>query len=700
MKKKLILLPLLMLALGACGSSMVASSTPSTTSATTTSTVTTSTTTSETTSEAPVVDTNVYRIVGTVQETAWTADGDDFVFVKDAEENIFTVEGIDLFINDEWAITLNGDWPGQLGFSGATNLTIVDTETTHGEGGGYSVKNFKTLTDGNYDIELNTGVAPRVLTITRVGDPVNVPVVEEDPGEWHLVGNITGTTEETQWVVADATFALVYSEVTESYKGTFEFEANAEFKVISSDHSGWDYARGPANVETDDPAPEWLDLTGGNIKILTAGTYDIEFFWVASVGATINGVITIVEHDIFALPEGYTKIAAIKAEATIDKVYKTRGVVIGLNGGSIMFQDPEGEFLNTYSSAIAATLYLGDHIDVEGTFSLFNSMPQLGSPTVTILETEPVAPVEPRVLADGAELTARMATTDWNLSGEYVRLNGVTTTAPASNKYNLTFDGVVIEGYTGFSELHNADSTGRDAVTARITDLAAAEVSFDISGALKASYSTSTSSYYWSLSVTSVNQIISDYVAPLPALTLAAGATIVIYNSSQDLVTTIPETGWYGYAYPSIPNWNGDDAVALLKADAVIDLIGVIGVDPGSSWTGTCANAFAGSTANQTLVRTDATTAPNATFTWGEWDGFANKIDSLGSHTMTGTATDLIISEYTEGATGSNKYLEIYNGTGAEVSLEGYTIILYSNGSLTATQTLDLATMTHVAVAV
>ncbi len=293
MKKKLILLPLLMLALGACGSSTVASSTPSTTSATTTSTVTTSTTTSETTSEAPVVDTNVYRIVGTVQETAWTADGDDFVFVKDAEENIFTVEGIDLFINDEWAITLNGDWPGQLGFSGATNLTIVDTETTHGEGGGFAVKNFKTLTDGNYDIELNTGVAPRVLTITRVGDPVNVPVVEEDPGEWHLVGTITGTTEETQWVVADTTFALVYDETSESYKGTFEFEANAEFKVISSDHSGWDYARGPANVETDDPAPAWLDLTGGNIKIVEAGNYLVEFVWVASEGATINGAIFI-----------------------------------------------------------------------------------------------------------------------------------------------------------------------------------------------------------------------------------------------------------------------------------------------------------------------------------------------------------------------------------------------------------------------
>jgi len=510
MKKKLILLPLLMLALGACGSSVVASSTPVTTSEETTSSETS--TTSETTSEAPVADTNVYRIVGSVQETAWTVDGDEFLMVKDAEENIFTVEGIDMFVDDEWAISLNGDWPGQLGFTGATNLTIVDTATTHGEGGGFAVKNFKTLTDGNYDIELNTGVTPRVLTITRVGDPVDVPVVEEDPAEWHLVGNIT----DPVWTVADVTFALVYSEVTESYKGSFELAANAEFKVISSDHSGWDYARGPANVETDDPVPAWLDLTGDNIKIVEAGTYDVEFFWVASVGAAINGVITIAQQDPNALPEGYTTISAILAEATVDKVYKTRGVIVAMNGGSFFIQDASGNSINVYERKttdypeyvqLQTTLVVGNVLDVEGSYVIYNYSAELGNAVFSLFAATADAPIEPFVIADGAALTARMGT-DTSLNGQLIRLNGVTTTAYASNKFTVTFDSIALPVVAGYSGGHAVTDpvTGRVAIELAITPLFTNGTSFDIIGVLY--HSSNTVLGTWSLLVPTSTYII------------------------------------------------------------------------------------------------------------------------------------------------------------------------------------------------
>lgn len=48
-----------------------------------------------------------------------------------------------------------------------------------------------------------------------------------------------------------------------------------------------------------------------------------------------------------------------------------------------------------------------------------------------------------------------------------------------------------------------------------------------------------------------------------------------------------------------------------------------------------------------------------------------------------GQATDLIISEYVEGS-GNNKYIEVYNGTGAAVNLADYQLQLFSNGSATA----------------
>ncbi|MEZ4793603.1 MAG: lamin tail domain-containing protein [Gelidibacter sp.] len=52
--------------------------------------------------------------------------------------------------------------------------------------------------------------------------------------------------------------------------------------------------------------------------------------------------------------------------------------------------------------------------------------------------------------------------------------------------------------------------------------------------------------------------------------------------------------------------------------------------------------------------------------------------------------SDIIISEYVEGS-GNNKYLEIFNGTGAAINLANYQIRVYSNGSATPTTTANLS---------
>ena len=87
-------------------------------------------------------------------------------------------------------------------------------------------------------------------------------------------------------------------------------------------------------------------------------------------------------------------------------------------------------------------------------------------------------------------------------------------------------------------------------------------------------------------------------------------------------------------------------------------------------------------------VATAATAITNVSFT-ANWDASEGAVDycvDVSQSPTFGTAapaSDLFFSEYVEG-TGTNKYVEIYNGTGAAVDLSDYRVRLYSNGSTSA----------------
>lgn len=106
--------------------------------------------------------------------------------------------------------------------------------------------------------------------------------------------------------------------------------------------------------------------------------------------------------------------------------------------------------------------------------------------------------------------------------------------------------------------------------------------------------------------------------------TLAPGEVVVLYHSSA--VTDIVNVG---DASAGVANFNGDDAIRLLKNGVVIDVFGVPGVDPGSSWT-----VGTGSTADHTLVRKSTVTGPSVVWNAAEWDVYAkDTFTYLGSHT-------------------------------------------------------------------
>jgi hypothetical protein len=138
--------------------------------------------------------------------------------------------------------------------------------------------------------------------------------------------------------------------------------------------------------------------------------------------------------------------------------------------------------------------------------------------------------------------------------------------------------------------------------------------------------------------------------------------------------------------------YNGDDAIVLRRNGAVVDAIGQVGFDPGTEW-GTGNTSTADNTIRRrTGVCAGDTDAANAFNPATEWDGFAiDTFTGLGSHTggCRTLAADLFFSEYVEGSS-NNKAIEIFNGTGAAVSLTGYTLEFYFNGATTPGRTITL----------
>jgi hypothetical protein len=113
--------------------------------------------------------------------------------------------------------------------------------------------------------------------------------------------------------------------------------------------------------------------------------------------------------------------------------------------------------------------------------------------------------------------------------------------------------------------------------------------------------------------------------------TLNAGDVYVIANSQANAeilavadLTIAFASGQFG------ANWNGDDAIGLYKGTTLIDVFGVIGVDPGTLWT-----VGTGSTLDYTLVRKSSVSSGVTTWNPSEWDVLPNNtVSSLGSHTI------------------------------------------------------------------
>jgi plastocyanin len=107
--------------------------------------------------------------------------------------------------------------------------------------------------------------------------------------------------------------------------------------------------------------------------------------------------------------------------------------------------------------------------------------------------------------------------------------------------------------------------------------------------------------------------------------TIAAGDVYVLANNQSDSLLKLKADTLTGFL-----NYNGNDALALLHLNDTIDVIGEIGIDPGTSWA-----VGSGSTTDHTLIRNYYTYkgSTNWAVASTQWNSYpVNLFDSLQFH--------------------------------------------------------------------
>jgi hypothetical protein len=105
---------------------------------------------------------------------------------------------------------------------------------------------------------------------------------------------------------------------------------------------------------------------------------------------------------------------------------------------------------------------------------------------------------------------------------------------------------------------------------------------------------------------------------------------VIAHTSAAQAVKDVADFLAPSSGATAVVNYNGDDALALIKGSTQIDVFGVIGTDPGTNWV-----VGTGFTNEFTLVRKGAVRSGVTTWDASQWDVYAqDTFTYLGSHSL------------------------------------------------------------------
>jgi hypothetical protein len=178
-------------------------------------------------------------------------------------------------------------------------------------------------------------------------------------------------------------------------------------------------------------------------------------------------------------------------------------------------------------------------------------------------------------------------------------------------------------------------------------------------------------------------------ITSVPGQPSAITGNATVCSGTAQSYSVVNDAGATSYTWTLPATWGGTSSSNSINSTAGTT---------GGTISVTANNGCGSSTAQTLAVVVNPTPAAPAavagsnigatTFT-ANWAAVPGAVGYFVDVYYTTPATDLFISEYVEGSS-NNKYVEIYNGTGATINLSDYQLRLFANGAASVTTTLAL----------
>lgn len=479
-------------------------------------------------------------------------------------------------------------------------------------------------------------------------------VFSEDPGSaWDVSG---GDTEDHA-VIRDAS---VVAPLVDDIDGNDAWDVSEWYAVSNSSHNlGSHEVDFPAASVLPSEVPASIDIVGMssvnvNEFIVLSETYPVGFeglegvFWLSSDEAIAT--VNFTNGQVDGIAEGSVTIYAysffdhdIVATHTVTVLpIQTYDVTFNSNGGSAVATQP----INGGESATEPTDPTKPTYEFAGWFDNSELSGETYDFATAVTEDITLYAKWNEIYTITYDLNGGSGNS--NPSTYTLDSDTITLTAPTTAPDNKVFDGWYQEFDFSGTEVTEitSGSTGNIQLYANWVDESSVTYSDDLfiseyiegSGTTRAveiynntGASVDLSNYTITNYYNGNSSVSSSYTYTLSG-TLNHGETYVLYHTSS--VTAIENAAqtadiYFGSSSGFI-NFNGDDAIVLAKNGTDLDVIGVIGVDPGSSWP-----VDGQSTANSTLVRKSTVLNPTTSWDTSEWTAYATDTsDYLGNHTV------------------------------------------------------------------